>query len=273
MEKKATVMQKSNEMRAKNMSHLEIVQIPLLVDNYSYLLHDSATGQTAVIDPSEAQPILKELSQRGWKLDYIFNTHHHFDHVGGNQELKAQTHCKIIGSHHDHQRIPGIDQQVMEGNLIRLGHATAQVLEIPGHTIGHVAYWFQDSKAVFCGDTLFSLGCGRLFEGTPTQMWNSLRRLAYLPRDTQIYCGHEYTEANGRFALSIDPHNATLQAYCAHVAILRAEGRSTIPSTIEIEVAANPFLRAPHLIEALGLGINATPEEAFAELRVRKDHF
>jgi hydroxyacylglutathione hydrolase len=255
------------------MSKLEIIQIPLLIDNYSYLLRDPATGKTAVVDPSEAEPILKVLEQKGWGLDYIFNTHHHFDHIGGNQEIKAHTHCKIIASHYDRQRIADIDQEVNEGMHVQLGQAVAQVLEIPGHTIGHVAYWFQESKAVFCGDTLFSLGCGRLFEGTPEQMWNSLRRLANLPRDTRVYCGHEYTLSNGKFALSIDPHNATLQAYCAHVTMLRAAGHSTVPSTIELEAAANPFLRAHHLIEALGLEENTTPIEAFAALRSRKDHF
>lgn len=254
-------------------SELEIVPIPLLADNYAYLLHDHTAGQTAVLDPSEAAPVLKALQQRGWTLNLILNTHHHFDHVGGNADLKAHTACKIIGSHHDRLTIPDLDQDVREGDEITVGNACAKIIEIPGHTIGHIAYWFYDHKAVFTGDTLFSLGCGKLFEGTPAQMWNSLRRLADLPRDTHVYCGHEYAEANGRFALAIDPHNSALQAYCAHVADLRAEGRPSVPSTIEIEVEANPFLRAPHLIEALDLDPRSTPEDAFAELRRRKDRF
>jgi hydroxyacylglutathione hydrolase len=255
------------------MTNLEIAQIPLLTDNYAYLLIDHKTGQTAVVDPSEAAPVLNVLEKRHLKLNFILNTHHHPDHVGGNVELKAATGCTIICSHTDKPRIAGVDKDVSEGDEVAIGSSKAIVMEIPGHTVGHIAFYFPDYQAVFCGDTLFSLGCGRMFEGTPEQMWNSLRRLADLPPETKVYCGHEYTEANGRFALSLDPHNHALLDYCHHVADRRRENLSTVPSTIKIEAEANPFLRAPMLIEALGLPRNTAPHLAFAEMRKLKDHF
>ena len=252
---------------------LQIVQLPLLKDNYGYLLHDNDTSDTAVVDPSEASPVLEALKQRGWDLKYILNTHHHFDHVGGNKELKAATGCTIICSHTDLVRIPEADKGVREDQQLSIGNSTAQIIELPGHTIGQIAFYFANEKAIFCGDTLFSLGCGRLFEGTPAQMWNSLLRLAGLPRDTKVYCGHEYTEANGRFALSIDPNNQALRDYCHHVADLRAARKPTIPSTIDLETKTNPFLRAPQLISALGLPDSTLPHEAFAKIRQLKDNF
>ncbi len=255
------------------MLNLEIAQIPLLTDNYAYLLIDHRTGQTAIVDPSEADPIIRVLERRHLKLNYILNTHHHSDHVGGNVQLKKETGCKIICSHTDKPRIKGADQGVSEGDELLIGSSKAIVMEIPGHTVGHIAFYFPEYHAVFCGDTMFSLGCGRLFEGTSEQMWNSLRRLADLPPETKVYCGHEYTEANGRFALSLDPHNHVLQDYCHHVADKRRENLSTVPSTIEIEVEANPFLRAPMLVDALGLPVGTLPHEAFAEMRKQKDSF
>ncbi len=244
---------------------MQIVQIPLLADNYAYLIHDD--GITAVIDPSEADPVLDELGNRDWQLNYIINTHHHFDHVGGNSKLKQNTSCTIICSHTDLNRIPNADVAKHEGDTIAIGSARALVMEIPGHTLGHIALWFKEQNALFCGDTLFSLGCGRLFEGTPQQMWESLQRLAILPPETKIYCGHEYTQANAEFALSVDPNNQDLRDYCQHVAQLRASGLPTIPSTMEIETKANPFLRAPQLI-----GESISPTQAFARLRTLKDN-
>ncbi len=252
---------------------LDIIQIPLLKDNYAYMLHEADSGETAVVDPSSSIPVLDLLKERGWSLKYIINTHHHYDHTGGNEDIKAQTGCKIICSYTDRDRVPGgVDITVREGDVVSIGTAQAKVMEIPGHTIGCVAFWFEKERAVFCGDTLFSLGCGRLFEGTAEQMWNSLRRLGALPRTTKIYCGHEYTQANGKFALSVDPHNQALKDYLHHVDDLRAQGLPTIPSTVEIEVKANPFLRAPMLRqETLNLKHGFEPHEAFAELRRKKD--
>lgn len=255
------------------MLNLEISIIPLLNDNYAYLLTDLATSKTAVIDPSESDPILRILERRHLKLHYILNTHHHHDHVGGNLEIKNATGCSIICSQTDLARIPGSDQGLSEGDEFILGSSRAIVMEIPGHTVGHIAFYFPQEHAVFCGDTLFSLGCGRLFEGTPQQMWNSLRRLAELPPETKVYCGHEYTQANGRFALAVDPHNQALRDYCHHVTDKRKEGLFTIPSTIETEVKANPFLRAPMLAKSLNLPDSTAPYDAFAELRMMKDHF
>ncbi|MGB0934571.1 MAG: hydroxyacylglutathione hydrolase [Alphaproteobacteria bacterium] len=252
---------------------MTIIPLPLLKDNYAYLLHCPHTSETAIIDPSESAPVIEELDKRGLKLTYIINTHHHHDHVGGNEEIKKHTDCQVVCSYTDRNRVPGADISLKEGDIFKLGQHEARIMEIPGHTIGHMALWFIKDEAVFVGDTLFSLGCGRMFEGTPEQMWNSLRRLADLPRTTKVYCGHEYTRANGRFALDIDPHNPALKDYYHQVQQLRDSGKPTVPSTIEIEVETNPFLRAPLLVGALGLGENVPPHEAFAAMRHRKDHY
>lgn len=256
------------------MSALEVVQIPVLRDNYVYLAHDQATGACAAVDPAVAEPVLEALDERGWRLSHILNTHHHHDHVGGNLELKRATGCIIVGNGEDAARIPGIDVRLTDGDGFALGASTAGVIAVSGHTIGHIAYWFSDAGVLFCGDTLFALGCGRLFEGTPEQMWRSLSRLRTLPGPTRVYCAHEYTEANAAFALSVDAKNAALVDRAEAVRAARRSGRPTVPSTIEEERRTNPFLRAddPLLAQAAGLA-GATPERVFAEIRRRKDHF
>ena len=256
------------------MAQLQIEQIPALSDNYVYLVHDPQAGITAVVDPAVAAPVLDRLGARGWKLDWILSTHHHADHTGGNLELKTATGCRIAGPKADAGRIPGIDLGLAEGDRFTLGAAEAEVFETPGHTSGHISYWFADARALFCADTLFSLGCGRLFEGTPEQMWRSLSKFALLPDDALVYCGHEYTQANARFALSIDPENPALQARAAEVERLRAAGQPTVPSTLGAERAANPFLRPGDPAIRRRLGIEDADDVAvFAELRKRKDHF
>ena len=254
---------------------LEVIQIPVLEDNYIYLAHEPSEQKTAVIDPALAEPVLRELHNRGWHLDYIFNTHHHWDHVDGNLELKAKTGCTIIGPKPDFTRIPGIDLQVDEGDTVRLGAATAKVIFTPGHTRGHIVYWFEDAKALFVGDTLFAMGCGRLFEGTPAQMWSSLSRLKNLPGETKFYCAHEYTETNARFALSVDPGNPELLERFEQVTQQRRQGVPTVPATLALELQTNPFLRptAAGILQSLGLPANTSPEQAFAEVRRRKDQF
>jgi hydroxyacylglutathione hydrolase len=253
---------------------LEIEQIPVLSDNYVYLVHEPGAGVTAVVDPAVAAPVLERLAARGWKLDWILSTHHHADHTGGNLELKKETGCKVAGPKADAARIPGLDQGLAEGDVFRLGEAEAQIFETPGHTSGHISYWFAEAKALFCADTLFSLGCGRLFEGTPEQMWRSLSKLARLPDDALVYCGHEYTQSNARFALSIDPDNPALRARAEDVERRRQAGQPTVPSTLGEERAANPFLRPhdPAIRSTLGLE-SASDVEVFAEIRRRKDRF
>ena len=256
------------------MSEFQIQQIAVLRDNYVYLLRDEATGACAAVDPSVAEPVLAALDRLGWTLTHILNTHHHHDHTGGNLELKQATGCTIVGNAHDAARIPGIDVRVADGDVIALGTAQARVLDVSGHTIGHIAYWFEEAGALFCGDTLFSLGCGRLFEGTPSQMWASLSRLRELPPEVRVYCGHEYTESNARFALQIDPDNPSLRRRAEEVKRLRAKGLPTVPSVLGEERAANPFLRADdaRLQQAAGLA-GDDPVAAFAEIRRRKDAF
>jgi hydroxyacylglutathione hydrolase len=257
------------------MAQLVIEQIPVLTDNYVYLLLEPDSGTCAAVDPGVAEPVLERLRARGWTLSHILNTHHHGDHTGGNVELKRQTGCTIIGARRDAGRIPGIDVEVGEGDSFLLGSAAVMVLDMPGHTIGHIAYWFPESHALFCGDTLFSLGCGRLFEGSADDMWASLSRLRDLPAETRAYCAHEYTAANGRFARLVERANPALSARVDEVARLRGCGQPTVPSTLALERATNPFLRAdlPEVAQAVGLPPGSDPARVFAELRRRKDVF
>ncbi|MDO8837863.1 MAG: hydroxyacylglutathione hydrolase [Parvibaculum sp.] len=256
------------------MTGLQIHQFPCLSDNYGYLVHEPSSGATATIDTPEVEPILKALADRGWKLTHILNTHHHFDHAGGNAALKKETGCMVIGPRGEKDLIPGIDRAVGEGDIVELGAAKARVIEVPGHTRGHIAYSFADDKIAFVGDTLFALGCGRLFEGTPQQMWTSLNKLMALPDDTTVYCAHEYTQSNARFALSVEPQNAALVARAREIDEKRARGEWTVPTTIGLEKATNPFLRAasPDLRLTVGMQ-SASDVEVFAETRKRKDNF
>ena len=253
---------------------LEIIQFPCFQDNYGYLLRDAATGVVAAADSPEPDRINAELEARGWGLDLILNTHHHWDHAGGNLALKARWGCVVIGPSGEAERIPGLDRPVAEGDVVDVGASRARVLETPGHTLGHVVYVFDADRAAFVGDTIFALGCGRLFEGSPAQMWASLSKIAALPDDTRLYCAHEYTAANARFALSIDGDNAALRTREAEIRRLRAQDAPTVPSTVADERAANPFLRAndPSLARAVGLA-GAAPDAVFAEIRRRKDAF
>jgi hydroxyacylglutathione hydrolase len=250
-------------------------QIPVLSDNYVYLIHESATGATAAIDPPNAAPVLELLRRKGWRLTHILNTHHHHDHTGGNLDLKRATGCTIVGGRSDAARIPGIDLQVGDGDSVRIGNAEGVVFETPGHTSGHVAYWFAESLLLFCGDTLFSLGCGRLFEGTAQQMWASLSRLRALPAEAKVCCAHDYTLANGRFARLVERDNPAMLAVVDQASRQVAAGRPTVPSTMGEERAANPFLRAdvPAIARAVGLEPGSDPATVFAELRRRKDVF
>lgn len=256
------------------MPALDIVLVPALSDNYVYLLHDAASGATAVVDPGEAAPVEAALAERGWTLTHILNTHHHADHIDGNEALKAKYGATLVGPKAEAARIPDMDVTVAEGDTYDFAGHTAQVYETPGHTTGHISFYFADSDALFPGDTLFSLGCGRMFEGTPAQFWDSLRKLRDLPDSTYIYCGHEYTASNAKFALSIDGDNDALKARATEIEALRAEGRPTIPSLLGQEKAINPFLRAddPKIAAAVGKS-GADPVEVFAAVRKGKDTF
>ena len=253
---------------------LEIVQIPCLQDNYGYLIHVEGEGVTAAIDTPDAAAINNALEARGWRLTHILNTHHHFDHTGGNLSLKARWGCEIHGPAADRDRIPGIDAQLGDGDYLDFGGHAARVFDVPGHTRGHIAYYFADDAVAFVGDTLFALGCGRLFEGTPAQMWRSLGKLLALPDATRVYCAHEYTEANARFALTVDPDNEALVARSAEIRQMRARGEPTVPMSLGVERRTNPFLRpqAETLRRSLGM-LDASDVEVFAEVRARKDRF
>lgn len=256
------------------MADLDIHLLPVLSDNYVYLLHDPQSGACAAVDPAVAEPVLAALARLDWRLTHVLCTHHHADHVGGVPALKAATGCTVIGATADAHRIPGIDVKVKEGDTVILGNHKGRVIETPGHTSGHVAYWFEGSRALFCGDTLFSLGCGRLFEGTPAQMWASLGKLKALPDDTRVYCGHEYTSENAGFALSVEPANPTLRRRAEEARTLDEAGKPTIPALLADEKAANPFFRAdvPALAQAVGLA-GRDVVTVFAEIRRRRNEF
>ena len=254
------------------MTALEIELVPCLSDNYAYLVHDEAAGLTAVVDPSEAPPVERALARRGWKLTHVLNTHHHFDHTGGNIPLKETFGAEIVGPGKDRGRFAGLDTGVDESSGWRFGSRAVRVMEIPAHTSSHIAFIMDG--AAFTGDTLFAMGCGRLFEGAPETMWASLSKLMTLPDETQVYCGHEYTQSNGRFALTLEPGNAALAQRMKGVDAARARGEATIPSTIGLEKQTNPFLRpnSAEIRKTLGME-NASDVEVFAETRRRKDNF
>jgi hydroxyacylglutathione hydrolase len=243
-----------------------------LQDNYGVLVHDSETGATASIDAPEAESIESALKETGWALSDILVTHHHADHTGGIAKLKERYHCRVTAPHAEAKRIPLVDATVQENDVVRLGTLDARVLETPGHTAGHVSYFFPASQLAFVGDTLFSIGCGRVIEGTPQMMWQSLLKLRGLPDETRVYCGHEYTQANINFARTIEPGNPVLLGRAKEVAALRGANKPTIPSRLGDEKAANPFLRAdlPELANAVGLS-GSPAWEVFAEIRERKN--
>lgn len=253
---------------------IEIRQFPCLSDNYGFLIRDRTTGAVATVDTPDAGEINRQLEAAGWRLTHILNTHHHFDHAGGNLALKEKWGCEIVGPKAEATRIPGIDRAVGEGDVVLLGETTARVFDTPGHTSGHIIYHFAEDGAAFVGDTIFAMGCGRLFEGTPAQMWNSLQKIAALPPETRLYCAHEYTQANGRFALSVDPQNDALKNRMEEVNALRAKDRPTVPTTLKQELATNPFLRAEnHALQAAIDMTGAGPVDVFAKTRALKDSF
>ena len=250
----------------------EIRVFTCLTDNFGYLIHDEATKATASIDAPEAAAIIRALEHEGWKLTDILITHHHGDHVGGVAELKQRYGCRVIAPHDKTAKIANVDLRVGNGDIVKIGNLLARVMETPGHTLDHVAYVFDSEKAVFAADTLFSIGCGRVFEGSYPMMWESLLRLRSLPDDFKLYCGHEYTASNVKFALTIEPDNAALKTRAAEVARLRADNKPTIPSLLGEEKKANVFLRADDPAVAAKLHMKgASAPQVFGELRERKN--
>ncbi|MGZ8349453.1 MAG: hydroxyacylglutathione hydrolase [Allosphingosinicella sp.] len=239
---------------------LDIVRIPVLSDNYVWLVHEPESRETVVIDPAVAEPVIDAAEQRGWRITQIWNTHWHPDHTGGNAAIKAASGCLVTGPAAEADRIPTLDRQVSEGDRVKLGVTEADVLEVPAHTAGHIAYHLPGEEVIFVGDTLFAMGCGRLFEGSADQMHANLRRLAELPEATRVYCAHEYTLSNGRFALTVEPDNPALADRMAAVEAARAAGQATVPTTIALERSTNPFMRAASVAE-------------FARRRAAKDAF
>lgn len=254
------------------MAELDIHQFPCLSDNYGVLIHDPEANATASIDAPDAGAVRDALDERGWNLTHILTTHYHADHTGGNKALKSETGCTIVGPRAEAARVPGIDVEVGEGDSVDFGGFEVKVLETPGHTAGHISYWIPDAKVAFVGDTVFSLGCGRLFEGDATTMWSSLSKIIALPPDTELYCGHEYTQSNAQFALTIEPGNPRLVDRAEEVEALRAKGMPTLPTKLGRELETNPFLRpgSAEIRERLGMP-NAEDWEVFGEVRRRKD--
>lgn len=253
---------------------LDIVTLPCLSDNYCFLVHDSASGDTAVVDVPEAGVISQALKQRGWTLSHVLLTHHHWDHIDGLGDLLADHPAKVVGAHADTHRLPPLDLSVREGDRLPFGGEQIEVMDVSGHTVGHIAFYLPESSVVFTADSLMALGCGRLFEGDPDMMWASLSKLAALPPETTVCSGHEYTEANARFAITVDPDNPALQTRIQNIAAARAANRPTVPSILSEELATNPFLRAadPAIQRHLGMQ-DDDPARVFAEIRKRKDNF
>ncbi len=246
---------------------LQIHQFPCLTDNYGFLIHDPGSGATAAIDTPDAEEILRQADAKGWRITDVWNTHWHPDHAGGNSAIKAATGARVTGPAEVERIGQAPDHIIGEGDVVKLGDLSARVLDVGGHTLGHIAFVFDDAKVAFVGDAMFALGCGRLFEGTPQQMWASLQKLAALPDDSTLYCAHEYTLSNARFAASVDGANAALKARISEIERLRAAGAPTVPMRLSEEKATNPFLRAPLLKPELA------DWEAFAEIRKQKDAF
>ena len=254
------------------MAELEIHQFPCLSDNYGILIRDPVSGVVASIDAPTAEAVETALAEKGWTLTHILTTHHHGDHTDGNLPLKSATGCRIIGPKPEADKIRGIDESFGEGDTFKFGNLDVTVFETPGHTLGHIAYYMPEAKVAFVGDTLFAMGCGRVFEGTMEQMWSSIEKIAKLPPETTLYCGHEYTQANVDFSLTIEPGNEALQARAKEVAALRAEGKATLPTTVAKELATNPFVRADSAEIRKNLGLESASNAAvFAEVRERKN--
>ena len=228
---------------------LEIIRIPVLSDNYVWLVHEPESGETMVVDPAVADPVLAEAAKRGWTITQIWNTHWHPDHTGGNAAIKEATGCHITGPEAERERIPTLDTMVKGGDTVALGAVTAEVIDVPAHTAGHIAFHIPSENVAFVGDTLFAMGCGRLFEGTAAQMYDNMRKLEALPDATKIYCAHEYTQSNGEYALAAEPDNLAIKERMAEVLTLRERGEATVPTTIRQERATNPFMRAESVAE------------------------
>lgn len=254
------------------MAELEIHQFPCLESNYGVLVRDPTTNQVASIDAPVAAQVRDALKDKGWTLTHILTTHYHWDHTDGNLELKSETGCTIVGPRGEADKVPGIDEQVGEGDTFKFGTFEVKVLETPGHTAGHVVYWIPKAEVAFVGDTLFAMGCGRVNEGTMAEMWGGIEKLTRLPAQTILYCGHEYTLDNAKFALTIEPGNAMLQARMKQVEALRADGKPTLPTKLSDELATNPFIRvnSPEIRRTLGME-NAGDAEVFGEIRERKN--
>lgn len=253
---------------------LEIVTLPCLSDNYAFLIHDATSGETAVVDVPDAAPISAELKRRGWTLSHILLTHHHWDHVDGLADLLVDHPAAVYGSYADAHRLPPLDYALNEGETLTIGAEIAQIIDVTGHTLDHIAFYFPDTGAMFTGDSLMALGCGRLFEGTPDQMFDSLAKLAALPESTMIYSGHEYTQANGHFAITVDPDNPNLQKRLVDIEKSRKSGLATVPSLLSLELATNPFLRGHNSAIQTKLDMQGVDSSTvFATIRAMKDVF